>query len=106
MFVLDAEDNRIEAVKDGRVIGYLNYVARDDYIEQHQIFVEEKERRKGIAEGLLKELIKVAKQKKVNKIGVIATPDPEREVFGKWLVRMGFKPTGEEGNRPQWILKI
>jgi len=53
MFVLDAEDNRIEAVKDGRVIGYLNYVARDDYIEQHQIFVEEKERRKGIAEGLL-----------------------------------------------------
>ena len=75
--------------------------------ELRRIFVDEGYRGEGVGSALLKELIKIAKKKGKNTITVYSSSDPEKEVFGKFLVARGFEKMSTYNNYgDQWVLTI
>lgn len=77
-------------IKDGFIQYELFYDGDELLVELRRIFVPEESRRKGIGTQLLNELVKAANGKK---IVTFSSTDPEREVFGKFLVAEGFVKT-------------
>jgi GNAT superfamily N-acetyltransferase len=76
--------------------GFIDYETLNaEEVELVRIFVPEESRHLGTGTELLKELIKIADGKK---IVTFSSTDPEREVFGKFLVAEGFKKTNEANN--------
>ena len=70
--------------------GFLDWYIDGDGIEIKRIFVNEKERHKGIGTEMLGELIEIAKNLKIKKIITYSSTNPEKEVFGKFLIVSGF----------------
>lgn len=87
----------------GEELGHLAYENKDDYIELVQIFVKEDQRKKGIGEELLNELISIARKRNVSKICVVSTTN-ETQDFGRWLIEKGFKNISVDA--PQWCLEV
>jgi len=90
---------------EGKTGTYLEYQYDLGGIEQYKIFVNPDDRRKGIATSMFKELVKIAKSKKIEKIVVRSTTDPSREVFGKWLIKRGFKRVNNPIYQWEYIIK-
>ena len=91
----------MEKIEKGK--SFLTYEERDNYIELIQIFVEEEQRQKKVGTELLEKLIKITKNKNINKLCVVSTTD-ETQDFGKWLLANGFKNISNDA--PQWCLEI
>ena len=87
-------DNAKIETKDGHIIYNI-----DDggIIEVRQIFVKEEKRHQGVGEELLSKLPKGV-------MVVYSSTDPEREVFGKFLIACGFVKTNEYNSTgDKWI---
>lgn len=90
-------------IKDGFIDYEPYYGSEQEIIELKRIFVSEESRHTGIGTELLRELIKIANGKT---IVTFSSTDPEREVFGKFLVAEGFVKTNEaNATGDKWELK-
>lgn len=86
---------------------FINYTEEEDEIILDLIFV--KERRKGIAQILIKELIKLAKKKNKN-ITLYAEPQLDAKISSEDLIKfyekMGFEEDTSMGEKEFMIYKI
>src|SRR5574344_1812653 len=92
-------DEKNEKIKFGKG-NFINYTEEEDEIILDLIFV--KERRKGIAQILIKELIKLAKEKNKN-ITLYAEPQLDAEISSEDLIKfyekMGFEEDTSMGEK-------
>jgi len=76
--------------------GFIDYEPLNEQeVEMIRIFVPEESRHTGTGTELLKELVKIADGKTII---TYSSTDPEREVFGKFLVAEGFVKTNQSNS--------
>lgn len=99
-------DEKNEKIKFGKG-NFIDYTEEEDEIILDLIFV--KERRKGIAQILIKELIKLAKEKNKN-ITLYAEPQLDAKISSEDLIKfyekMGFEEDTSMGEKEFMIYKI
>lgn len=78
--------------------GIAGYETENGIFEMRRILVSEESRHTGIGTELLNQLIEIASGLGFDKIVTFSSTDPEREVFGKFLVAEGFIKTNEANN--------
>jgi len=72
------------------VKGFCRYILEDDKIELRQIFIDEKERKKGYGSIIVNELIKIAKENNKKSIWLLSSTANIENTFGKFLAFNGF----------------
>ena len=96
---------RIE--KKGGFLLYLPSNVDGEAMELRQVFVEEGLRENKLGSEMFSELIEISKSKGFKKIITFSSTNPEVEVFGKFLIALGFIKSNEVNNvGDKWILEI